>query len=113
MQIVNKSKNTCLATKVSVADTALKRLKGLLGRGDFKYGEALLIKPCNSIHTFFMRFSIDVLFIDRENKVIKILTHLKPFRISGVYFNSSFAIECPAGVLSQSATALGDEIRFL
>ncbi len=112
MQIINKSKGASLATEAIIANTPLSRLKGLLGRRGLKKDEALIIKPCNSIHTFFMRFPIDVLFIDRENKVIKALSAIKPFRLSGIYINASFAIELPSGVILESLTSEGDEIAI-
>jgi uncharacterized membrane protein (UPF0127 family) len=112
MNIVNKTKNTLLAQDVCVADTVLRRIKGLLGRNDFRQGEALIIKPCNSIHTFFMRFPIDVLFVDKHNKVIKATPALKPFCLTYIYFNAAFAIELPAGTLASTSTAKGDFISI-
>jgi uncharacterized protein len=66
-----------------VADTALKRMKGLLGRAGLDEGEGLLIKPAGSIHMFFMRFPIDAVFLDRELRVVKVVPDLKPWRIAG------------------------------
>ena len=66
-----------------VADTALKRMKGLLGRAGLDEGEGLLIKPAGSIHMFFMRFPIDAVFLDRELRVVKVVPELKPWRIAG------------------------------
>jgi len=110
MEIINKTKNTVLAKEAIVADTALRRIKGLLGRKDFQPGEALIIKPCNSIHTFFMRFSIDVLFVDKNNRVIKALPSIKPFCFTSIYFKAHLAIELPAGTLDSSLTQEGDSL---
>jgi hypothetical protein len=85
---------------------------GLLGRAEFKKGQALILKPCNSIHTFFMRFPIDILFMDKNNRVVKITTNLKAFRISGIYFNAHFAIELPAGTIEHSLTNINDIIEI-
>lgn len=112
MQIINKSRAVPLASEVIVADRPFSRLKGLLGRDSLNKGEALIIKPCNSIHTFFMRFPIDVLFIDKGNKVIKAVCGIKPFRISGIYIRACFAIELPSGVILESSTSQGDEITI-
>ncbi|MCX5706994.1 MAG: DUF192 domain-containing protein [Candidatus Omnitrophica bacterium] len=73
MRIINQARNTILADQVIVADNPFTRMKGLFGRDEFKKGEALIIKPCNSVHTLFMPFSIDVLFVDKNNQVVKIL----------------------------------------
>lgn len=110
MKIINQTKNTVVAEDVIMADTPLKRIKGLLGRKEFKKGQAIILKPCNSIHTFFMHFPIDVLFIDKENRVIKAIPHLKPFRLTLVYFNSSFTIELPPDTISSTLTQAGDRL---
>lgn len=110
MKILNKTKNTVLAKETVLANTPFKRMKGLLGRKDFKEGGALIIKPCDSIHTFFMRFAIDVLFVNKDNKVVKTITALKPFRLASAYFSSSFVIELPPGAIRSSLTAKGDSL---
>ncbi len=91
-----------------MADTPFKRVKGLLGRKGLKPGTAMVIKPCNSIHTLFMRFPIGVLFVDKENRIIKVISALKPFRITPVYFKAHFTIELPAGILESTSTCQGD-----
>ena len=108
MQIINRSKNTILAKEAIVADTLFKRIKGLLGKRAFQQGQALIIKPCNSIHTFFMRFSIDVLFVDKNNRAMKAISAFPPFRLSNIYFNSAFVIELPAGTINSTSTSEGD-----
>ena len=112
MQLINKTKNTILAEYAVVADTPFKRIKGLLGKNDFKLGEALILKPCNSIHTFFMRFPIDVLFVDKENRLIKTTSLLPPFCLTPIYFRAHFAIELPAGTIQFTSTQEGDIISF-
>lgn len=112
MAIINKTKNTVIAEKVVIADKPLKRMKGLLGRRDFRVGEALVIKPCNSIHTFFMRFPIDVLFVDRDNRVIKAISNLKPFRLTAIHFNAALVIELPQATIQSTATQKSDCLIF-
>lgn len=113
MKIINQTKNTILAEDVIMADTPLKRIKGLLGRKEFKKGQALILKPCNSIHTFFMRFPIDVLFVDKESRVVGLKAHLKPWRLSAIYWGLRFVIEVPSGVILESKTCKGDEISLI
>jgi len=108
MKIVNLTKNTVLADNIVIANTPIKRLIGLLDRSDLKPSEALIIIPCNSIHTFFMRFTIDVLFIDKDNKIIKAISPLKPFRITNIYFGASSAIELPCQTIQSTSTQEGD-----
>ena len=108
MNINNKTKNTVLAKDTVVAETLFKRAKGLLGTTDFRPGQAMIIKSCNSIHTFFMRFPIDVLFMDKDCKVLKAIPSLRPFRLSPIYFKADFVIELPVGTIESSQTATGD-----
>ncbi|KPK98541.1 MAG: hypothetical protein AMJ95_03955 [Omnitrophica WOR_2 bacterium SM23_72] len=91
-----------------MAATLFKRAKGLLGTKDFRSGEALVITSCNSIHTFFMRFPIDVLFVDKACKVIKAIHYLRPFRITPLYFKADFTLELPVGTIESSSTTEGD-----
>lgn len=108
MKITNKTKNTFLAEKVVVADTLFKRTKGLLGTKDFRSGEAMVIKNCNSVHTFFMSFPIDILFVDKSCRVLKAISSLKPFRITPLYFKADFVVELPVGTIESSSTTIGD-----
>lgn len=110
MKITNKNKGTILAEEVILADSPGKRIKGLLGKkeAEFSKGQALILKPCNSIHTFFMSFTIDALFMDQDNRVIKVLSCLRPFRLSPLIFGSSFVIELPAGMIQATQTQEGD-----
>jgi uncharacterized protein len=112
MRLINQTRNTILAEDLLVADTIFKRLKGLLGRKYLKSGEALLLRPCNSVHTFFMRFPIDILFVDKNNKVIAALSSLAPFRLSRIYLASCLTIELPAGTINSTNTHSGDLIQF-
>ncbi len=112
MKIINLTKNTVLAENAVIADDPLSRTKGLLGKKALLPQEALVLKPCNSIHTFFMRFPIDVLFVDRELKVVAAISSLKPNRLSRIYFSAKYAIELPIGVIASTRTSPGDILRF-
>ncbi|MFA5411595.1 MAG: DUF192 domain-containing protein [Candidatus Omnitrophota bacterium] len=113
MKIFNQSKNTVLAEAVIIADRLFPRMKGLLGKKELKPNEAIVLKPCNSIHTLFMRFPIDVLFIDKHNKAIEVISNLKPYRLTRIYFNARFAIELPSGTLQATATAKDDTLLLI
>lgn len=77
-----------------------------------KAHSALIIKPCNSVHTLFMKFPIDILFLDKNNKVVKVKHSLKPFRITAIYFNARIVIELPAGTAKATNTREEDSIAF-
>ncbi len=112
MRLINQTKNTILAEDVLIANNPLLRIKGLLGKKAFSAGQAIILEPCNSIHTFFMRFPIDVLFLDKNYKVIKALGNFCPNRISFIYWNSVRVIELPAGRLSLTDTQVQDQLQL-
>ncbi len=113
MKIVNQTKGTAISQSTEIADTFSSRSRGLLGRRVFPAGEALVIRPCNSIHMFFMRFSIDVIFVTSQGIVLRVYHNLKPWRLTPVFFNAEYVIELPSGTLAKTNTDVGDEIRLV
>lgn len=111
-QIVNITKNVIIAQEAQLAVTLDQRMRGLLGRDNLGPHEALILKPCSSIHTFFMRFPIDVLFVDRNMLVVKSIDNLVPNRLSPLVLSSIMAIELPAGKVHQTNTQIGDKIEL-
>ena len=111
-RIINRTKNTLLADRAEVANTHFKRLKGLLGKEALKEGEGLIIKPCSSIHTFFMRFSIDAIFLDKNNSVVAIAESLPPSRFFGSLLKGKLVIELPLGTIARTNTIIGDELEL-
>ena len=79
-----------------LAETWFTRLRGLLGRKGLAEGEGLLLRPASSIHTAFMRFTIDAVFVDRENRVVKVAAELRPWRMAACR-GSRAVLELPAG----------------
>lgn len=71
-----------VVSRLSVADSMLARMKGLLGKRGLADDEGLWISPCNSIHMFFMRFAIDAVFVDRQLRVVRIVENLRPWRMA-------------------------------
>lgn len=113
MKIINISRGTLLADNAKIANTFLKRLIGLLNRKSLDKGEALILKPSNSIHSFFMRFTIDAIFLDRTGKVITVKPSFKSFRISPIYFKADLVIELPENTLFLTQTQPGDIIKII
>ena len=112
MRITNETRGAVIADRAFEARGFWPRLVGLLGRSSLEQGEALLLDPCTSVHTAFMRFSIDVLYLDREGRVVKTRPHLRPFRMSGVLRGGHSVIELPTGVIEATGTASGDQIKI-
>ncbi len=113
MRIINLKNNSVLADKGKLADTFWSRLIGLLNRSSLEKGEALILKPSYAIHTLFMRFSIDALFLDKNGKVIGLIHAIKPFRFSPAYFGCQLTIEFPENTLHSTQTQLGDVIMIV
>lgn len=112
MRIINVTRNTVLADNAVVADRLLARIVGLLNKKELKPGEGLILKPCTSIHTLFMRFAIDALFVDKNNQIIKAIPHLGPFRFTHPYFNAALTIELPCGTIESTSTQEGDTLKM-
>ncbi|MDD5196830.1 MAG: DUF192 domain-containing protein [Candidatus Omnitrophota bacterium] len=110
MKIINQTRSSVLADDTIIADTFFRRVRGLLGKNSLNQGQALILNPCNSIHTYFMRFPIDILFVDENNRVLQIITDLVPFRFSPLFFKSRLVIELPAGTIRSTATSQGDKL---
>jgi len=109
----NMNTHTFLANKAVMADSFLSRLIGLIGKKALHCGEGLVLLRCNSIHSFFMRFKLDVLFLDRSQRVVFMIQGMPPNRIGPVVKNSQWAIELPAGTIASTMTKAGDEIAIL
>ena len=112
MKARNMRTNRELSDNVDIADTFYKRMKGLLGKSELRAGESLLIKPCMSVHTFFMRFSIDVIFLNKRNQVVAAVKDLRPYRLSRFFIKAVSVLELPAGTIEATSTAVGDEIEI-
>ena len=112
MNIQNHTRHVSLAHAATRADNPIKRMVGLLNRSVLNPGEALIIVPCQSVHMLFMKFAIDVVFIDRSNTVVGLSANLPPFAFSAVFWKSACAIELPAGTIKQTGTQVGDKIAI-
>jgi uncharacterized protein len=101
-----------ICTRCEVADTALSRMRGLLGRRGLDAGGGMLIAPCPSVMTFFMRFTIDVVFLDRENTIVGIAHTLRPWRVAGARRAHS-SLELPAGTAEALRLQEGDPLSIV
>jgi uncharacterized membrane protein (UPF0127 family) len=110
--LVNARTQGTLAGTVEIARTSETRRRGLLGRDSLAPSTALVIAPCSAVHTFFMRFAIDVVFIDRRGRVLKIVRNLKPWRIAGS-LRAYGAVEMAAGSVPEDALVSGDNLSLL
>jgi uncharacterized membrane protein (UPF0127 family) len=106
--LVNQD-GTVVCDRCTVADTMLARMRGLLGRKNLPPGEGILLRPCPSVQTFFMRFPIDVVFVDRDSVVLKVVENLKPWRSTGAR-RAHAAIELASGEAARNGITVGDRL---
>lgn len=109
VSVRNQTRNTVLAATAQVADTSATRRTGLLKHTHLDPGDGLWIKPCESVHTFFMKFAIDLVYLDRKLKVRKVRHAVPPWRLSACLTAHSI-LELPAGTAKQTGTEAGDEL---
>lgn len=110
-QVINRTRQTVLASRLTLANTAETRKKGLLGRNSLPPGEGLWIIPCQAIHMFFMRFPIDLVYIDSRKRVRKVRSAVAPWRLSGC-LSAHSVLELPAGVVRDTQTQRGDTLEI-
>jgi uncharacterized membrane protein (UPF0127 family) len=109
---VNVTTGEVISDKVRIAQDFKSRSIGLLDRHSISGNEALLIKPCTSIHTFFMKFPIDVLFLSKEGNIVKIAHSLKPWRLSGCLLGCFMVLELPPGKVAKTTIKIGNSIEI-
>jgi uncharacterized membrane protein (UPF0127 family) len=110
-RVRNATRGTSRCEAIDVADNSAARAKGLLKRDGLDDGSGLWIVPCEAIHTFFMRFTIDVLYIDRKRRVRKAVKRLVPWRMS-MCLPAHSVLELPAGTIERTDTQKGDQLEI-
>jgi uncharacterized membrane protein (UPF0127 family) len=106
------SNGDVLCQKMIIVSDIIARMKGLMFSTELPDCDGFLINPCNSIHTFFMRYSLDLVFLDKKLKVIKVIYDLKPWRMSWIYFRSHQVLEMKAGTLKKNLNQ-GDTLEAI
>lgn len=110
MSVIKDSK--VIIEEVVVADNVLTRLKGLMGKKEVPMG-GLLITPCNSIHTFFMKMKIDVVFLDKNNVILDVKEDMNKRRMSKVYMKATKVLELSSGEVKRLGLKKGDVLRIV
>jgi uncharacterized protein len=117
IRAVNQTRGTVLCERLEDAGGLGGQSRGLLGRDGLEPGTGMLFEngrftPMMWMHMFFMRFAIDIVFLGRGGKVVKVNRNLKPWRVSSMVFGARVAVELPAGAAEASGTEPGDQIKF-
>jgi uncharacterized membrane protein (UPF0127 family) len=108
--LINSRTGAAIATDVEIANTSETRRRGLLGRASLDASAALILVPCFSVHTAFMQFPIDVIFVDREGEVVRIVRNLEPWRVAASWAAHA-VIELAAGVVASGDVKIGDRLQ--
>lgn len=111
ISILNVTRNTQIANRAEVAGSGMKRSKGLLGRKGLDAGEGMWIVPCEAVHTFFMQFPLDLIYLDKKNRIRKVKSNVRPWRLS-VCLSAHSIIELPVGAIRDSQSQPGDIVKF-
>jgi uncharacterized protein len=111
VQTVIASDGRVVCERCGVADTFASRLRGLLGRRELPRGEGLLISPSSSVHTFFMRFVIDVVFLDRSLRVVGVSPQVRPWKLVGRR-GARHVLELSAGESEERAIGIGEQLAL-
>jgi len=109
--VTSFSNSKILEQDVVIANTWQMRTKGLIGRAKLNSGKGLLIPNCKAIHTWFMRFAIDVVFMDKNYRVMKTVSGLKPFRLSFGGRSARHVLELPSGTINSAQVRIGDMVN--
>ena len=112
MRVENRTKAILLGDAIDVANTSSKRRTGLLKHAGLAKGQGLWIVPCEAVHTFGMKFSIDVLFLNKKRKVLKIREDMGRRRIA-LCLRAHSVLELPAGTIAATGTQPGDELELI
>ena len=112
VKIVNETRGSVLAEEALLATGFWTRLRGLLGRPEPQTGGGLVLDPCKSVHMWGMRYSLDVLFSDRDDRVVAMEEGLAPWKVSRHIQSARKAIELPVGTIRNTGTEVGDRLSI-
>ena len=113
MILINKTDDSIISENVIVANTFFKRLRGLMFTKELPFQNALKITPCSEIHTFFMNYSIDVLYLDANNNILSINENFKPGKIGKRVKNAKSVVELPSGKIRKLSLKIGQSVEFM
>lgn len=111
LRVTNRTRDAVLTTHAGIANTSELRRRGLLQHESLEEGDGLWIAPCEAVHSFGMKFTIDVLYLDKKKKVVKMRPRMVKRRIS-FCLTASSVLELPEGVIEKTGTKVGDELEF-
>ncbi|MBI2027074.1 MAG: DUF192 domain-containing protein [Deltaproteobacteria bacterium] len=112
MKVLRANNKEIIVANLNIADSFFSRLKGLLGTKKLPEDTGLLLNPCQSVHTFFMNYPIDVIFLDKKNNIVGFEKNMKPYRVSKFYVKAHKALESNVGLIDSKCLKIGDLLEI-
>lgn len=112
IKIINKRTGANIASRAKIAKSFLAKAVGLLLKKSFEHGEGLVFERCNGVHTLFLRFELDLIYVNKEKIVTKVIENFPKGKFSPFAFKASDLIELPAGTIKNTGTMIGDQLFF-
>jgi uncharacterized membrane protein (UPF0127 family) len=112
VRAINTTRGTVVGERIRVAESGLETIVGLLGERELPSGDGLLIVPSQGVHTWGMRFAIDVMVLDAAWNVIAIRCDMRPFRMTRLFWKAAAVLELQTGTVDSTGTVVGDTIEF-
>ncbi|MFN0110068.1 MAG: DUF192 domain-containing protein [Blastocatellia bacterium] len=113
MKFFHRATGQLLAEEVALANTFLTRLRGLIARSRLAPAQALWLRPCNGVHTWWMHYSIDVIFLDRDLRIVKLVENMRPFRLTAPHREARSVLEMAAHSISRAQLKIGDQLELV
>ncbi|MGH9773586.1 MAG: DUF192 domain-containing protein [Candidatus Acidiferrales bacterium] len=113
--VYNRTRESFIATELTVANTYIRRLVGLLGKGKrwSRPGRGMWINPSHGVHTIGMTFPLDLIFLNQDKQVVSVEEHVRPFRFSIVSLKAASVLELPAHTVFRTGTQVGDLVEIV
>ena len=111
LHVDNRTQGVVLVDRGKVANNVWTRFKGLIGVRHLPEGDGLAIVPCSGVHCMFMSIPIDVLYVDKEDRVVGLDPNMKPWAVGRPYRGVRYVIELPAGTIARTGTQVGDQLQ--
>ena len=112
VSIIDSTRGCLIGSEITVAETSISRMVGLLPKSSLGRGQGLWIRPSSGVHTIGMRFIIDVIGLDKQLRVVKLWRNLVPHRITAISWNIRSVIELPAGNIDECGVSVGDQLQI-
>ena len=110
---LTRQDGTEVSKHVTIAGSLWSRFVGLMGRRELADGAALCIRPCSSIHMFFMRFPIDAVFVDADGAIVRVYASIKPWRATWIVRGAKACLELPAGTATKHGLEVGSRLELV